>query len=67
VILEALFDWRVQKGRYRTLEYYQASYPSSRTSWWCQAYLRSNVRRNFVENVIRDSVTYTEDAGRKTV
>ena len=26
--------------------YYQASYPSSGPSWWCQAYLGLNLRRN---------------------
>ena len=72
--------------------YHQASYPTSRTTRWCQAYLWSYLRRDprcpkdlyvtllasctphrsskltilVLENVIRDSVTYTEHAKRKT-
>ena len=69
--------------------YYKARYPSSGTSWRCEAYLRSHLRRDpwcledlprkcgyrlsrgcfsaHIDQVIRDSVTYTEHAKRKTV
>ena len=74
--------------------YYQARYPTSRTTRWCQAYLWTHLRGDprcpkdlyvysrpclgsssaqgptltlpVLENVIRDSVTYTEHAKRKT-
>merc|ERR1712058_145661 len=46
---------------------------TSRPSWWCQAYLSHDLRgdpwcsEDFLEGVIRDAVTYTEHAKRKTV
>ena len=50
------------------------SNPSSCPQRWCQVYLWSVLRGDtrgvlkvFLENVIRDAVTYTEHAKRKTV
>jgi histone H4 len=73
--------------------YHKTCYPSSCSSWWCQAYFWSHLRgdpwcpenllgecelsiivfvspcllRHIEQQVIRDSVTYTEHAKRKTV
>ncbi|KAK7925270.1 hypothetical protein WMY93_007580 [Mugilogobius chulae] len=53
--------------------HHQARYPPSGSPWRCEAYLRSDLRgdprsaQGFLENVIRDAVTYTEHAKRKTV
>merc|ERR1712000_84880 len=53
--------------------YHKACYQTSRASWWCQAYLSHDLRRDpwcfedLPRGVIRDAVTYTEHAKRKTV
>ena len=50
---------------------FQGINPPISSSWWRQAYLiyegTRGVLNVFLENVIRDSVTYTEHAKRKTV
>merc|ERR1711971_693625 len=53
--------------------HHQASHSSLSPSWRCETYFRIDLRGNpwslkvFLENVIRDAVTYTEHAKRKTV
>ncbi|ODN00498.1 Histone H4 [Orchesella cincta] len=68
-------DNKCLHGKYSviTSKVYQSPHSSSRSSWWSQAYLWTHLRGNswssqsFLENVIRDAVTYTEHAKRKTV
>merc|ERR1712107_209234 len=53
--------------------YHQARHQTSGSPWRSQAYLWPDLRgtrgvlKVFLENVIRDAVTYTEHAKRKTV
>merc|ERR1712224_582545 len=53
--------------------HHQARHPPPCSPWWRQAHLRliyeetRGVLKVFLENVIRDAVTYTEHARRKTV
>merc|ERR1712166_1406883 len=53
--------------------HYEAGHSSSSSSWRCEAYFGPDLRgdprgpQGFPENVIRDAVTYTEHAKRKTV
>merc|ERR1712000_434043 len=53
--------------------YHQARHQTSGSPWRCQAYLSHDLRetrgvlKTFLEGVIRDAVTYTEHAKRKTV
>merc|ERR1712146_307618 len=53
--------------------HHQAGDPPSGSSWWREAHLEPHLRRArgvlkvFLESVIRDAVTYTEHARRKTV